>query len=53
MTLTFDRLILGLLNYSLHVVALFFFIKSHSQANFESKLDKAIPNACKAHIGYR
>ena len=31
----------------------FVFLKSHSQASFESKLDKAIPNACRAHIGYR
>lgn len=26
-------------------------ITSYSQANLESKLDKAIPKACKAHIG--
>jgi len=30
-----------------------FFVNFYSQASFESKLDNAIPNACKAHIGYR
>ena len=38
---------------SIIINIVFVFCKSHSQASFESKLDKAIPNACKAHIGYR
>ena len=44
---------IGLEKLSISSNHVFMLHKSHSQASFESKLDKAIPNACRAHIGYR